>query len=130
VDASAEVVLDIFAPRSGAEFARVLRPGGALIVVTPAAGHLRELVTALGLLGVDPAKRERLAAGLGGWFARESRQDLARTLDLSRADAAALVGMGPSAWHVDPETITATLARMTEPIRATLAVELSIWRQI
>lgn len=127
-DGAADVVLDVFAPRSGAEFARILRPGGALIVVTPAPGHLAELVTALGLLGVDRAKRERLAASLDGWFTRESTRALTAPLHLSRADAAALVGMGPSAWHVDSTTIAKSLDLMTEPIQATLAVELSIWR--
>jgi 23S rRNA (guanine745-N1)-methyltransferase len=33
-DGCADLVLDVFAPRNGAEFARVLRPGGALVVVT------------------------------------------------------------------------------------------------
>jgi len=128
-DATATVVLDVFAPRSGAEFARVLRPGGALIVVTPTVGHLRELVTDLSLLGVDPAKRERLAKSLDQWFTQESTQLLTTRLGLTRADAAALVGMGPSAWHIDPETIATVIGRMPEPIPATLAVELSIWRQ-
>ena len=34
-DACADVVLDVFAPRNGAEFHRVLRPDGRLVVVTP-----------------------------------------------------------------------------------------------
>lgn len=67
-DAAADVILDVFAPRSGQEFARVLRPGGVLVVVTPAPGHLAELVTALGMVGVDPAKPQRLAAGLRPWL--------------------------------------------------------------
>src|SRR5680860_194779 len=42
-DDAADVVLNVFAPRNGAEIARVLAPAGALIVVTPAAEHLYEL---------------------------------------------------------------------------------------
>src|SRR5205085_2362216 len=49
-------VLVTFAPRNGPETARVLRPDGRLVVVTPAPDHLRELVGALGLLRVDPDK--------------------------------------------------------------------------
>jgi 23S rRNA (guanine745-N1)-methyltransferase len=127
-DGAAEVVLDIFAPRSGAEFARILRPGGALVVVTPSPGHLIELVAALDLLGVDPAKPERLAASLAGWFTRESAQQLTKPLRLTRTDAVALVGMGPSAWHIDPAAVATKLDEMAEPVEATLAVELSVWR--
>jgi 23S rRNA (guanine745-N1)-methyltransferase len=126
-DGAADVILDIFAPRSGPEFARVLRPGGLLVVVTPAPGHLAELVTALGMVGVDPAKPERLAAGLRPWFAPRDTVPLRAELALDRAAAAALVGMGPSARHTDPAKVAATLADMPEPITATLEVHLSTW---
>jgi 23S rRNA (guanine745-N1)-methyltransferase len=107
----------VFAPRAGAEFARVLAPGGRLIVVTPAPDHLRELGLAL---GVDPRKDERLAATLAPWFVREDERDLRTTLRLSDADAAAVAAMGPSAFHNGSPvggggTVTA-------------AVRLSVWR--
>ncbi|MER7005639.1 putative RNA methyltransferase [Dactylosporangium sp. NPDC000555] len=127
-DRSAAVVLDVFAPRSGAEFARVLRPGGALVVATPGAGHLGELVDALGLIRVDPAKRERLHKGLDEWFVPETERPVRAPLSLSRADAHSLVGMGPSAWHTDPAAIAAALGGMPEPIPATLDVDLTVWR--
>ncbi|MET7425602.1 putative RNA methyltransferase [Dactylosporangium sp. NPDC005555] len=127
-DATADVLLDIFAPRSGAEFARVLRPGGVAVVVTPAPGHLAELVAALGMVGVDPAKPERLAASLQPWLTHLGTTPLRADLTLDRAAAAALVGMGPSAWHTDPAEVTATLATMAEPITATLEVHLSLWQ--
>ncbi|WP_327006345.1 methyltransferase domain-containing protein [Dactylosporangium sp. NBC_01737] len=126
-DAAADVILDVFAPRSGQEFARVLRPGGVLVVVTPAPGHLAELVTALGMVGVDPAKPQRLAAGLRPWLTPRDSVPLRAGLSLDRAAAAALVGMGPSAWHTDPAKVAATLAGMPEPITATLEVHLSTW---
>jgi 23S rRNA (guanine745-N1)-methyltransferase len=125
---AADVVLDVFAPRSGAEFARMLKPDGALVVVTAEPGHLAELVGTLGLIGVDPAKRERLAAGLAPWFAPESARSVHADLRLPRADAAALVAMGPSARHVDPALTAARLAALPEPVAATLAVRLSVWR--
>lgn len=46
-DASFDAVLSVFAPRPFAEFARVLRPGGAAVVASPGADHLdavRELL--------------------------------------------------------------------------------------
>jgi 23S rRNA (guanine745-N1)-methyltransferase len=39
-DSSVGVLTDIFAPRNAPEFARVLRPDGVLVVVTPAVDHL------------------------------------------------------------------------------------------
>ncbi|MFC8854943.1 putative RNA methyltransferase, partial [Streptomyces sp. NPDC057144] len=43
VDGAADVVLDVFAPRNPAEFHRVLRATGRLIVVRPTGRHLAEL---------------------------------------------------------------------------------------
>src|SRR3954453_17777493 len=50
-DQAASVILDVFAPRNGAEFRRVLRPDGKLLVVTPGPDHLGELVTPYGMIG-------------------------------------------------------------------------------
>jgi 23S rRNA (guanine745-N1)-methyltransferase len=127
-DGVAEAILDVFAPRSGAEFARVLRPDGRLIVATPALGHLAELVDALGLIAVDPAKRERLAKSLDPWFVQAAERRVRAPLALSRADAHALVGMGPSAWHTDPAAVARALDEMSEPIGATLDVDLTVWQ--
>ncbi|MET7397814.1 putative RNA methyltransferase [Dactylosporangium sp. NPDC005572] len=128
-DGAADAVLDVFAPRSPEEFARVLRPGGRLVVVTPAPEHLGELVAALGLLGVGPDKPARLAAGLGEVFDLEERRRLTAPLRLRHAEAQALVAMGPSAWHTDPAAVEAALRGMPEPIAVTAAVELTVWRR-
>ena len=42
-DGCAGLLLNVFAPRNGAEFRRVLRADGALLVVTPGPEHLAEL---------------------------------------------------------------------------------------
>ncbi len=55
-DHDTAVLLDVFAPRNGAEFHRVLRPDGRLLVVTPEPDHLAELVDALGLLERRPGQ--------------------------------------------------------------------------
>jgi 23S rRNA (guanine745-N1)-methyltransferase len=64
-DGCAEVVLVVFAPRGAGEIARVLRPGGRLVVLTPTPAHLGELVGPLGLLGVDGRKVEQLPEPVG-----------------------------------------------------------------
>jgi 23S rRNA (guanine745-N1)-methyltransferase len=128
-DAGTDLLLDVFAPRNGAEFARVLRPEGRLLVVTPAAEHLRELVDALHLLRVDPVKEDRVAASLTPWFRRYRQEELVRTLELARPEVAALVGMGPSAWHADPVRLAAAIAELPEPVRVTASVRLARFRK-
>ncbi|WBB77539.1 23S rRNA methyltransferase [Micromonospora sp. WMMD882] len=127
-DASTALLLNVFAPRNGAEFRRVLRPDGALLVVTPAEEHLTELVGALDLLRVDPAKAERVAGSLGGHFTPERDTVRRARLTLTRPEVETLVGMGPSAWHRDPARLAARIAGLAEPVTATVAVHLAVWR--
>lgn len=129
-DGSAAILLDVFAPRDGGEFRRVLRGDGALLVATPAPGHLAELRGALGLLEVDPEKDRRLAATLGRWFRREEARPLAFPLRLSRDDVALLAGMGPSAHHLDPAALAAAVAGLTEPVAVTAAVRLEVYAPV
>jgi 23S rRNA (guanine745-N1)-methyltransferase len=124
-DRAAAVVLNTFAPRNGAEFARVLRADGALLVVTPEPGHLGELVDTLGLLRVPPEKADRVAAGLTTWFGLTSTRVLTRTLRLSRAQVRTLVEMGPSAHHTDPDRVAAAVATLAEPVPVTASVRLT-----
>jgi 23S rRNA (guanine745-N1)-methyltransferase len=123
-DAAAGAVLDVFAPRNGAEFHRILRRDGALLVVTPTAQHLVELVGPLGLLNVDAEKRDRVAASLSPWFVPAGEQRLERSLRLTRAEVHALVGMGPSAWHTDPRALAARIATLPTPTAVTASVHL------
>ena len=125
-DGTASVVLDVFAPRNGAEFRRVLRPDVALVVVTPDEDHLVELVRRLGLVTVDPDKERRLAGSLDRWFTPAGRQHHRWSMRLSTAHAAALVAMGPSAWH----TGTADVAQLTPPVEVTASVVVSMWRPL
>jgi 23S rRNA (guanine745-N1)-methyltransferase len=103
-DGCVDVLLNIFAPRNGAEFARVLRPGGRLVVVTPLPEHLAQLRERYGLLDVDPDKDERLAATLRG-FVLETAGELRWQLRLAPAEVRALVGMGPNAFHAEAPDI-------------------------
>ncbi|MEW1586576.1 putative RNA methyltransferase [Micromonospora vinacea] len=127
-DASTAVLLNVFAPRNGPEFHRVLDPAGALLVVTPDTDHLAELVDALGLLRVDPDKADRVAGSLGGHFTPASSAVHRAELTLTRPEVATLVGMGPSAWHTDPAALGTRLAALPEPARVTVAVRLDVLR--
>ncbi|MFG3703725.1 putative RNA methyltransferase [Micromonospora sp. NPDC047670] len=127
-DAGTAVLLNVFAPRNGAEFHRVLDPDGSLLVVTPAEDHLAELVGALGLLRVDPDKADRVAESLGGRFTEVATAEHRRALALTGPEVATLVGMGPSAWHTDPAGLAARLTALPEPVRVSVAVRLTVWR--
>src|SRR5262249_35118728 len=66
---SVDVVLSVFAPRNAAEFHRVLRPGGRLIVARPDHGHLAQLRQVVeGMIDIDPHKEERLHGALDPHF--------------------------------------------------------------
>jgi 23S rRNA (guanine745-N1)-methyltransferase len=121
-DASASAILNVFAPRNGAEFRRVLRPGGVLLVVTPAPDHLAELIAAHGLIHVDPDKAERVAGALGEHFTATGTRTLRRTLRLEADQARTLIGMTPSARHM------AAAALPAGPRTVTAAVDLTVYR--
>lgn len=115
-DGVADVVLNVFAPRNGAEFRRVLRPGGRLVVVTPAGDHLAELGTAV--LGVDPHKQDRLAVTLGDRFARTVDETIHYAMSLSAADVRRVAGMGPAGHHDRP--VDATAREVTASFRVSV----------
>ncbi|GGL91518.1 putative RNA methyltransferase [Micromonospora yangpuensis] len=127
-DGCVAVLLNVFAPRNGAEFRRVLATDGRLLVVTPAEDHLTELVDALGLLRVDPAKADRVAGSLAGHFTEVAATVLRGRLSLTHAEVGTLVGMGPSAWHTDPGALAERIATRPEPVTVTLAVRLGVHR--
>jgi len=98
-DESADVILNVFAPRNAAEFHRTLRPGGLLLVVVPQPSHLQELRRAGLAVNMQADKAEHLVSSLSPWFVSERQAALSRRMDLAAADVADLIGMGPSAHH-------------------------------
>ena len=119
-DDAVDVVMVVFAPRNAAEFARVLRPGGHLVVVTPRPGHLAEVAGQTGMLGIEPAKDERLAASLAGHFSPLGGQDLDLDLALAPADVGRLALMGPAGHHLDRGDLDALVAALP-PVTAVSA---------
>lgn len=145
VDGAADALLCLFAPRNAAEFARVLAPGGTLVVVTPTPRHLAGLRASYELLEVDPEKDERLLRSLGvagsgasggsgrpdggSGGPRESavfdlvdRVEVTAQQSLDAGAVADVIAMGPNAFH--------GRARESGFVRADADVEISVnvWR--
>ena len=101
-DQRADVILCVFAPRNAPEFARILRTGGSLVVVTPGPRHLAQLRSAGLVIGMQAEKRQRLDSGLEGHFRLSARQELAYEVELDAVAAELLTTMGPSGHHDVP----------------------------
>ncbi|MGC7097503.1 putative RNA methyltransferase [Amycolatopsis lurida] len=124
-DQAADVVLNVFAPRNPAEFRRVLRPGGALVVVSPNPGHLGELGSAV--LGIGEDKEQRLDSSLTR-FALDHREEIGYRLRLTPDEVRHVVGMGPAAHHLHRDGRAERLAEITEPVDVTASFTLSVFR--
>ncbi|MDA8439665.1 MAG: SAM-dependent methyltransferase [Propionibacterium sp.] len=95
----ADALLCVFAPRNAAEFARVLAPGGLLVVVTPNPGHLAEAREALGLIGIQDDKLAAVRRSLAGAFEPVATRRVHGLMKLTASEVGDLVAMGPNAFH-------------------------------
>lgn len=130
-DHAADLVVNVFAPRNGAEIARILAPGGALVVATPAPAHLHQLVSALGLLRIDADKQARLRAGLPASLLSAGRRHVEFDMTLSRRDVQALVAMGPSAHHLDADDVRRHVTRaFDDHVCVTASVMVQVFRRV
>jgi 23S rRNA (guanine745-N1)-methyltransferase len=127
-DATASVILNIFAPRNPQEFARVLRPGGTLVVATPGTDHLRELA-ALHPVRIDPRKHERLYGQLASAFDLADVRHVGWELRLTRLEAADVIRMGPAAHHLSPAD-DERLRTLPKTFAVTAAVDLHVFRRV
>lgn len=126
-DRCIEVAISVFAPRSTTELHRVLRADGVLLVLTPTARHLQELVGPLSLLQVDEHKSQRLAQSMDGLFAEHARSTLEFDISLNHRELQVLVGMGPSARHATAEVRAARIAALPQPMTVTVSVLLTVF---
>jgi 23S rRNA (guanine745-N1)-methyltransferase len=97
--AAVDVMLSVFSPRPGEELARVVRPGGELIVAFAGKRHLENLRDRLQLMGVHENKLEGLTERLAPRFEPVSTEVVEYEINLVAADARWLALMGPNAWH-------------------------------
>jgi 23S rRNA (guanine745-N1)-methyltransferase len=98
-DRSLDLVTSIFAPKNYAEMARVLRPGGTLVLVFPGERHLGELRDTFRLLGLSARKAEHYRARLSDQFDEPMRYRMVCRTAVDREGLADAVLMGPNARH-------------------------------
>nr|WP_308192441.1 methyltransferase type 11 [Gordonia sp. 'Campus'] len=129
-DDAVSVVLSVFAPRNAPEFARVLAPGGGLVVVSPAADHLAEIIEPMQMLRVDSSKSARLHAALDDGFELVDETLLRYTREIDAQTIGDLVAMGPSAFHSDEADIRSRAEALAGDgtVRVTVSVVVTVCR--
>jgi 23S rRNA (guanine745-N1)-methyltransferase len=126
-DATADLIINVFAPRNPAEFARVLRRTGLLVAVVPTASHLTELRAAGALLDVPSGKDAQVRdvlSSAGLIHVGVERLEYRATVDAAQRDA--LIGMGPSAHHRSTPDRATTGSPGALPARLDLTVSVDV----
>ncbi len=123
---AAAVLINVFAPRNAEEMERLLAGGGRLVVVTPNQKHLCELIEAFGMIGVDPAKSERLDSSLGNLSQTLVGRDLSWEMELGPEGIRDLVEMGPSAGRLDPADLQQRIEQLDEKTAVTASVRIHV----
>ncbi|ALE06015.1 SAM-dependent methyltransferase [Arthrobacter sp. ERGS1:01] len=126
----ADVVFVIFAPRNAAEFARVLKQSGRLVVVTPRPEHLAEIARPAGMLGIQPEKDAALAGALAGHFELVESLDESIALSLAPQDVRNVALMGPAGHHLDAAALSRSVDGLPERSAATAAFRISVFRPV
>lgn len=121
-DNVAGLMLNVFSPRNSEEMGRMLAPGGRLVVVTPQAGHLAELIERFGMISVDPDKEERLERSLEPLAGQIESTEIEWTLSLRPAEVQDLVEMGPSAGRMEKADMDQEIGRLEEETKVSAAV--------
>ena len=99
-DASQDLVIRIYAPSQDAELARIIKVGGYLLTVTPAAEHLFELKQKI---YQTPEKHDMSIEPIAGFEVVE-QQRLTQEITLTQAkDSKNLLEMTPLAWKMSDE---------------------------
>ncbi|MCH8562307.1 methyltransferase domain-containing protein [Nesterenkonia sp. YGD6] len=124
---SVDLLLDVFAPRNVSEYARVLRPGGLAVVVTPGDVHLTELREA-GMLGIHDQKLRQLKDQMTPTFgAAELNAQVSGRVPVDASLAADLVFMGPAGHHRDHDALRESL-QARDVAAVTVDLDVSLWR--
>lgn len=101
-DASMDVVTSLFCPLQVAEMHRVLKPGGHVLVVTPAVDHLYAVREKL-FEEVRAHTPEKFLIDFETQFDLLSQQEVRCSLNLTQQTLKQLLQMTPYAWKAKPD---------------------------
>lgn len=123
-DASVDLLFEVFAPFAEQEYARVLKPGGKLVMAIPAARHLYELKA---ILYESPYENEVQDTSLSRFHLLE-RHTVAREVTLSRdEDVWNLFTMTPYFYRTSPAD--KERLRHAAPLSVTAAFEVLVYER-
>lgn len=128
-DRALDALVCVFAPRNAGDFARMLRPGGRLVVARPSASHMAEVRDSAGLIKIGGNKEEDLERKLAPYFETVHTERFEHILELTHRDVRDLVMMGPNRHHTTPEKLDGAIAELSEPVSTTMSVELTAYRR-
>jgi len=101
-DASVDVVMTLFTPLHVSEIARVLVPGGQVLIATPAADHLQSLREGL-FDEVRAHEPDKFIAEFAPPFELAARRNVRVPLSLTQSGLKQLLAMTPYVWKARPE---------------------------
>ncbi|MDO4927635.1 MAG: methyltransferase domain-containing protein [Corynebacterium sp.] len=130
-DNSIDVITVVFAPRNAAEFARVLKPRGEVVVLTADVGHLAELREPLGIIDVEQGKVERMLQQASGYLEPVGpSQGISFTMQLDQKSIETQIGMSPSARHIHPDILAERIASLPATMEVTAKARLTRLRKL
>lgn len=125
---SADLLLNVFAPRNVDEFVRVLSPEGLLVVATPLPGHLAEAARLVPMLEVPADKAEDLAGSLDGRLTEVERREVVAEMRLSPEELVDVAAMGPAARHLEPRQLAARVEGLDREVPVTARFTVQAFR--
>ena len=99
-DQTVNVLLNIFAPRNPAEFARVMTKNGHLLIVIPKPTHLQSIRAEFDLLAIETDKKEHVVDRLSGLFQLVRIIGIEDKITLTSHSLTDLLQMTPNAHHL------------------------------
>ena len=123
-DESCDLLLNCFSPLALEEFSRVLKSGGVMLYVVPAARHLMEMKE---VLYDEPYENEEKLTPYEGFTYCEVREVESFAELRSNADIAALFGMTPYAWKTPRAGRERLLA--LEKLGVTISFRIHVFRK-
>jgi 23S rRNA (guanine745-N1)-methyltransferase len=122
-DASVDIVSSLFSQLHIAEMQRVLKPGGHVLVVTPAKDHLWALRENL-FDDVRPHEPDKFLRGFESGFEVSVQRDVRFALDLNQQSLQQLLQMTPYAWKAKPDKRAALESRASLTTEAAFSLML------